>query len=85
MIDWKRYILLGILALGLVAAIVMGVKGCKEIDQEQDNALVNSGVVLEREASKGEVINAIEKSRDAVDAPTSDELNRVCDKYDRNC
>jgi hypothetical protein len=83
--NWQRYLLIGILVLGLVAAIVLGVKGYKEIDQEQDNQLINSGELIERGASDRETINAIKNANDAVDNPTVNELNVVCDKYDRNC
>lgn len=80
-----RFLVPGLLALALIAAIVVGIKGCKEIDQEQDNQLVNSGEVLERSKGQAEVINHVQEARNAVDNPTSNELNVVCEKYDRNC
>jgi hypothetical protein len=84
MMPWK-YIGYGLLALALVAAIVLGVKGCKQIDQQQDNQLVNAGVTQERAASQGEALNHVEQARDAVERPSDVERNRVCSRYDRNC
>jgi hypothetical protein len=85
MIGWTKYLVYGLVALGLVAAIVIGVKQCKQIDQENDKVLVNSGVDQERSRGQSEVINHVEQAQDAVRNPTSDELNIVCSKYDRNC
>lgn len=79
------YVAAGIAVLALVAAIVLGVNSCKKIDQQNDNTLVNSGAIKEREASQGETINAVQNANDAVANPTSNELNIVCSKYDRNC
>jgi hypothetical protein len=81
----KGFLIAGLAVLALVAVIVMGVKGCKEIDQENYNTTVNSGVIKEREASKGVVINHVEQANDAVRNPSPAELNSVCHKYDRNC
>lgn len=80
-----RYILFGVGALLLIAAIVLGVKGCKEIDQENRNQLVNSGEIIEREKGQAEAINAIQNANNAVERPTPEQLNVVCNKYDRNC
>lgn len=80
-----RYIGAGLVALALIAAIVGGVRSCKKIDQQQENALVESGVTKERSQAQSEVINHVEDARDAVDNPTVNELNVVCEKYDRNC
>lgn len=82
--PWK-YVLYGVIALALVAAIVMGVKSCKQIDQQNDNALVTAGETKERERGQSEVINHVEQAQDATRNPSSDELNIVCSKYDRNC
>jgi len=80
-----RYIIPGVLALGILAAIIFGVVRCKEINQENNNAIFNNGVVAERSESQGETINAVQNANDAVRNPTSNELNVVCSKYDRNC
>jgi hypothetical protein len=80
-----KYLLAGLLALGLITAIVFGVKGCKEDQMDANNQLVNSGQVIEREHSQGETINAVQNANDAVRNPTSNELNSVCSHYDRNC
>lgn len=85
LVGWQRYAVFGLFALLLVAAIVMGVKSCKEIDQENDNMLVNSGEVLERNKGNERVINDVQEARDAVERPTDAERNVVCSKYDRNC
>ena len=82
--PWS-YILTGLLALGLVAAIVFGVKSCKEIDQDNNNAIFNNGVAAEQLNSQGETLNAVQNANDAVRNPTSNELNVVCSRYDRNC
>lgn len=79
------YLIMGLAALALVASIVLGVNSCKKTDQENRRILVNSGEVLERSHSQSETINAIEKANDAVTNPTSNDLNIVCEKYDRNC
>jgi hypothetical protein len=79
------YAVIGIVVLALIAAIVLGVKSCKEIDQENYNTTVNSGVTQEREASQSETINAVKNANEARNTPTSNELNVVCNKYDRNC
>lgn len=81
---WK-YLGIVLLALALVSSIVLGVNSCKKIDQAQDNALVESGVIKERDRGNQEVINNVKEARDAVDNPTDNELNVVCGKYDRNC
>lgn len=80
-----RYVLYGLVALALVAAIVAGVRSCKQIEQENDKALVNSGEVRERSRGQAEVINHVEQAKDARDNPTNADLERVCDKWDRNC
>lgn len=82
--PWK-YVLYGVIALALVAAIIAGIVSYKKINQENDNALVNSGEVKEREKGQAEVINHVKEVQDARDNPTPDELNIVCSKYDRNC
>jgi len=79
------YVVVGLVALGLVAAIVLGVKSCKQIDQENNNTLVNAGVTQERSQSQSEVINHVEAAHNAVANPTGNDLNVVCEKYDRNC
>lgn len=84
-VGWKRYLLLGIAALALVAFIVFGVRGCLQDERVEDNQLVNTGEIIEREANQREVIRDVEEARDAVANPTGDERNVVCEKYDRNC
>lgn len=79
------YVAAGVAALALVAAIVLGVVQCKKIDQANDNRLVNSGEIIEREAGQREVINHVQEARNAVERPTDAERNVVCSKYDRNC
>jgi hypothetical protein len=81
---WK-YIGYGLLALAFVAAIVLGIKQCKQIDQSNKNVLVNAGVATERANTQGEVINAVQNANDAVERPSPEQLNVVCSKYDRNC
>jgi Na+-transporting NADH:ubiquinone oxidoreductase subunit NqrC len=80
-----RYVVLGILALALIASIVVGVRGCKQDERDENNQMVNSGQMIEREAGQREVINAVKNANEARDNPTSNELNVVCNKYDRNC
>lgn len=80
-----RYLVPGILVLVLIAAIVFGVRSCQQDEREEDKQLINTGEIIEREAGQREVINHVEEARDAVDNPTSDELNVMCEKYDRNC
>lgn len=80
-----KYIAYALAALALVAAIVLGVSKCKQTEADQDNQLVNAGVTQERSESQGEVINHVQNAQDAVTNPSSDDLNIVCSKYDRNC
>lgn len=81
---WK-YIGIGLAAIALIAVIVTGVKQCKQIEQQNDNTLVNAGVTQERSASQSETINAVQNAQNVVRAPSSEQLNVVCSKYDRNC
>jgi hypothetical protein len=80
-----RYLVPGIAVLLLIALIVFGVRGCQNDERAENNALVNTGQIIEREAGQSEVINHVENARDATDNPTGAELNVVCEKYDRNC
>lgn len=79
------YLAYGLAALALVAVIVGGVKGCKQIDADQDNQLVNAGVTQERSATQGKVLSDVQNAQDAVSNPTANDVQRVCEKYDRNC
>ena len=83
--NWTRIGLALFGVLALVAVIVMGVRGCKQIEADQDNQLVNAGVTQERSANQGKVISDVQNAQDATRAPTPAERQRVCDKYDRNC
>lgn len=76
---------LGVIAVVIIAVFMLSIRSCEK-QEDHDNAnLVNQGAIVERDASKSEVINHVEQAKDAVDNPTSDDLNRVCTKYDRNC
>lgn len=75
----------GLAALALVAAITVGVRGCKQTESDADNVLIDLGVTKERAAEQGKVIEDVKQAQDAVANPTSDERNVVCEKYDRNC
>lgn len=81
---WK-YIGLGITALVVIALIITTVRGCKQDERDAQNQVFNSGVITEREKSNSEALNAVQTSKNAVDNPTSNQLNVVCEKYDRNC
>lgn len=79
------YVAAGLAALALIAAVVVGVKKCKQIDADQDNQLVNAGVDKERSQTQGRTLENVKNAQEAVAAPTDAERQRVCDKYDRNC
>jgi hypothetical protein len=79
------YVATGLGLLLLVAVIVFGVRGCQQDERNENNQMINTGVTQEREASKTEVINRVEKAKDATANPTTDDLNVVCSRYDRNC
>ena len=79
------YVAAGIAVLALVAAIVLGVKGCKEIDQSNKNVLVNAGIDKERSQGQSEVINHVQEAHNAVTNATDADRRTVCGKYDRNC
>jgi hypothetical protein len=80
-----KYIGMALAALALIAAIVVGVRGCKKDQFAQENQSINLGAQSERAATQGEVLNHVQEARNAVDAPTPAERNSVCSKYDRNC
>lgn len=80
-----RFVVPGIMVLLLVAAIVFGVKSCQEDERAENNQIMNSGELIERGKTNSEVLNHVEEARNAVDNPTSNDLNVVCEKYDRNC
>lgn len=82
--PWK-YVVTGILILALIAATVFGVRGCSKDEREENNQLIEVGKTIEREAGQTKVIKDVEEAINAVDNPTSAELNVVCEKYDRNC
>jgi flagellar basal body-associated protein FliL len=88
MLPWIKGnpIIAGIIAaivLALGVALITGWFGHKTTQEERhENALVNLGAVQERAAQQQETINAVIEAQRPVSAS---ELNRVCDKYDRNC
>lgn len=75
----------GIVALVLIVGLVLLVGRCEREEAGEEANLVNQGALIERDAAKTEVINHVEQAKDAVEHPTANELQRVCDKYDRNC
>lgn len=81
---WK-YVGMGLATLALIAAIVFGVRGCAQDERAENNQLIEIGQTVEREAGQTKVIKDVEEARDAVANPTVNELNVVCEKYDRNC
>jgi hypothetical protein len=83
-VIWK-YIGAAVAALALIAAIVVGVRGCKQDEHAQENQAINMGVKSERADTQGEVLNHVQKANDAVINPTNEQLERVCSRYDRNC
>lgn len=82
--PWK-YIGMGFAVLALIAVIVLGVRGCKKDEYNQQNQSINLGAQGERAQTQGEVLNHVEKANNAVLAPTNEQLNSVCSRYDRNC
>jgi hypothetical protein len=79
------YVASGVIVLALVVLIVFGVRGCAQDERVEDNQMINTGQTIEREAGHQEVINHVEQAKDATTNPTTDDLNVVCSKYDRNC
>lgn len=82
--PWK-YIGMGLAVLALIATIVFGVRGCAQDERKENKEILEVGKTVEREKGQAKVIEDVEKAINAVDNPTSDELNVVCGKYDRNC
>lgn len=83
--GWQKWLIIGLLIFVFAAVIAVSLKSCKQIDADQDNQLVNAGISQERAGTQGEVLNHVEKARDAIDNPSDAERNIVCSKYDRNC
>lgn len=81
---WK-YVGMGLATLALIAAIVFGVRGCAQDERAENNQLIEIGQTVERDKGNQEVINSVKEANDAVTNPTVNELNVVCEKYDRNC
>jgi hypothetical protein len=82
--PWK-YIGMAIAALALVATIVLEFVVVRKMQYNQENQSINLGVQSERAQTQGEVLNHVEKANNAVLAPTNEQLNSVCARYDRNC
>jgi hypothetical protein len=80
-----KYLAIGVAVLALVAVIVTGVVSCKKVDSTNRNQVVQSGIDHATVVSQGEVLNHVQKANDAVLAPSAQQLNVVCNKYDRNC
>lgn len=82
--PWK-YVGMGLATLALIAAIVFGVRSCAQDERAENNQLIEIGQTVERDKGNQEVINSVKEANDAVTNPTVNELNVVCEKYDRNC
>lgn len=80
-----RYIVFGLAALLLVAAIIGGIVKLRQLDAAEDNQLIESGVTKERSESQSEVLNSVQNANDARDNPSPELDNRVCEEFDRNC
>lgn len=80
-----RFIVPGVMALALLAAIILGVNQCKQLNADADNRLINAGELGERANTQGEVLNHVQEANDARTNASAAERNVVCSKYDRNC
>lgn len=81
---WK----VAIAGAALLLLIVLGlgaIRSCQKAEDRENANYVNQGVVTERDAQKGETINAVRNANDARTNPSDADLNRLCDTYDRNC
>jgi len=75
----------GIIAAVLIAAVVAFFAFRTIENKRHEGQLVKQGATQEQVKSQSEVINHVKEANAARDNPTSNELNIVCGKYDRNC
>lgn len=75
----------GAVALALLLAIVLSVRGCANDERAEDKEFVNMGATKERAQIQGKVLDNVGKANDARGRPTPADEQRVCEKYDRNC
>lgn len=66
-------------------AIVVFVHSCEKQKDQANANLVNQGATQERSSQQAETINAVQNAQEVTRNPTSDQLNVVCSRYDRNC
>lgn len=87
MLKWitGNPILSGVIAAVLIAAVIAFFAFRSAENKRHEDQLINQGVTTERVQSQSEVINHVKEANAARDTPTSNELNIVCGKYDRNC
>lgn len=83
--PWVKYAAMGLAALAIALTITLTFRSCDKRHEEINANFVNQGVTKEVTAEQSETINAVEVSTKAVRQPTSDQLNVVCERYDRNC
>jgi cell division protein FtsN len=75
----------GIILAALLAVVAGGYVVIEKKQKRQENTLVNQGELIERTQSQSETINAVQNAQQVVDHPSTEQLNIVCGKYDRNC
>lgn len=79
--QFARLTLYGLIALLIVGLLLLG----KCAYDRHEEKVFNSGSTSEQVKSQSETINAVQNAQIVVAHPTSDQLNIVCSKYDRNC
>lgn len=87
MFSWIKAnpIVAGAIVLVAVALIAAFFGYLTSENKRHENQLINQGATVERSNQQSETINAVQDAKNAVEQPSSEQLNRVCGKYDRNC
>lgn len=75
----------GLAALVLIVAVLAFFSFLDKGRERHEEQLVNKGQLQERSEGNARVLNDVAIAKNAVEQPSSDQLNVVCSSYDRNC
>jgi len=74
-----------VLMVVLLAIVAGAFRYFQNRAEKHDEQLIDLGASEERGAANEKVLNDVQEAHDAVIDPSSNDLNVVCSKYDRNC